>query len=299
MAKFEPTTGRYVYLDVQGTEYRVYFEESGPAGGRGIPLVCQHTAGSDGKQWRQFLTDPEITGTYRVIVPDLPYHGKSLPPESVEWWAREYRLTKSFFIDFHLALKHALGLENPVFIGSSMGGHLAPDLALAHPDEYRAVIGLEAGLRSGIGTEEEIRSGWRYFRHPRVNGAERAAASMYCLNGPLSPEKYKREVAWTYSQGAPGVFAGDLNYYSIEHDLRDTAHLIDTSRCPVYILNGEYDPGTGIKEGEELVAKIKGATFIPMPGLGHFPMTEDFQAMKRFLMPVLREIAARPSGGGA
>ncbi len=289
MARIEATTGHYVYLGVQGTEYRVYFEESGT----GIPLVCQHTAGADGKQWRHFLTDRDITATYRVIVPDLPYHGKSLPPESVEWWNREYQLTKSFFIDFHLALNQALGLQKPVFIGSSMGGHLAPDLALACPDEYSAVIGLEAGLRSGIGSEEDIRAGWRYFRHPRVNGAERAAASMYCLNGPSSPEKYKHEVAWTYSQGAPGVFAGDLNYYSIEHDLRETAHLIDTMRCPVYIMNGEYDPGTGIKEGEELVARIKGATFVPLLGLGHFPMTEDFASMKTFLMPVLNEVASR------
>ena len=44
MAKFEAATGRYVYLDVQGIEYRVYFEEAG----QGIPLICQHTAGSDG-----------------------------------------------------------------------------------------------------------------------------------------------------------------------------------------------------------------------------------------------------------
>lgn len=289
MARFESITGRYVFLDVQGVEYRVYFEEAG----QGIPLVCQHTAGSDGKQWRHLLADPEVTSKYRAIAVDLPYHGKSLPPESQEWWAKEYQLTKSFFIDFHLAFKRALGLERTVFIGSSMGGHLAPDLALACPDEYSAVIGLEAGLRSGIGSDDDIRAGWRYFRHPRVNGADRAGAAMYCLNGPLSPEKYKREVAWSYSQGAPGVFAGDLNYYSIEHDLRETAHLIDTSRCPVYIMNGEYDPGTGIKEGEDLVARIPGAKFIPLPGLGHFPMTEDFASMKRFLMPVLNEIANR------
>jgi hypothetical protein len=30
-----------------------------------------------------------------------------------------------------------------------------------------------------------------------------------------------------------------------------------------------------------------------MPGLGHFPMTEDFQTMKRYLMPVLEEVAAQ------
>lgn len=198
MAKFEAAIGRYVWLEVQGVAYRVYFEESG----QGIPLICQHTAGSDGKQWRHFLSDPDITGRFRVIVPDLPYHGKSLPPESQEWWATEYRLTKSFFIDFHLALKRALDCEKPVFIGSSMGGHLAPDLALACPDEYAAVIGLEAGLKTGVGTDDDIRAAFRYFRHPRVNGADRAAATMYCINGPRSPEKYKREVAWSYSQGA-------------------------------------------------------------------------------------------------
>ena len=287
--RFEATTGRYVYLTIEAVEYRVYFEEAG----QGIPLVCQHTAGSDGQQFRQFLIDRDITATYRVIVPDLPYHGKSLPPESLDWWAREYRLTKSFFVAFHRAFSQALGLERPVIIGSSMGGSIATDLALECPDEYRAAIALEEGLRSGKASDADIIHSWRYYRHPRVNGAERAAASMYCLSGPQSPKKYRHEVAWGYSQGAPGVFAGDLYYRHIEHDLRETAHRIDTALCPVYILNGEYDPGTGIPEGEELAAEIKGATFIPMPGLGHFPMTENFQAMKPVLLPVLEEIAAR------
>lgn len=295
MAKFEATTGHYVTLDIQGIDYRVYFEESG----KGIPLVCQHTAGSDGQQWRHFLTDRDITAAYRVIVPDLPYHGKSLPPESVEWWAQEYRLTKAFFIAFHLAFNRALDLDKPVIIGSSMGGSIATDLALECPDQYRAAIALEEGLRSSKNSDEDIIASWRYYRHPRINGAERAAASMYCLSGPRSPKRYRHEVSWGYSQGAPGVFAGDLYYRHIDHDLNKTAHQIDTSRCPVYIMNGEYDPGTGIKEGQELAARIKGAKFIPMYGLGHFPMTEDFQTMKPALMPVLAEIAARSRSAGA
>jgi len=293
MARFESTICKYVYLEVQGIEYRVYYEESGS----GIPLVCQHTAGADGKQWRHFLTDADITSKYRVIVPDLPYHGKSLPPETVEWWKQEYRLTKSFFIDFHLAFKRALELERPAYIGSSMGGNLAPDLALACPDEYRAVIGCEASLRSGVGSNEDISYAWRYRRHPRVNGAELVGAAMYCVTGPSSPERYRREVTWTYSQGAPGVFPGDLNYHSIEHDLRETAHLIDTSHCAVYIMNGEYDSGASFKEGEELVARIKGAKFIPLYGVGHFPMTENFQGIKPSLMSVLEEIAAKSLRG--
>jgi pimeloyl-ACP methyl ester carboxylesterase len=71
---------------------------------------------------------------------------------------------------------------------------------------------------------------------------------------------------------------------------------IDTARCPVYIMNGEYDSSTGFKEGEELAANIDGAVWIPMPGIGHFPMTADYPRMKPFLMPVLDEIAARRRG---
>ncbi len=42
-----------------------------------------------------------------------------------------------------VALAAALGLEHPVFMGSSIGGHLALDLARYHPERFRAVISLE------------------------------------------------------------------------------------------------------------------------------------------------------------
>ncbi len=72
MARFSDIVGRYLYLELEGVEYRVYIEEAG----RGIPLVCQHTAGSDGRQYRHLLEDREITSSFRVIAADLPYHGK-------------------------------------------------------------------------------------------------------------------------------------------------------------------------------------------------------------------------------
>ena len=67
----EAIVGRYLHVDILGIEYRVYFEENG----QGIPLLCQHTAASDGRQWRHLLNDEEITRRFRVIVPDIPYHG--------------------------------------------------------------------------------------------------------------------------------------------------------------------------------------------------------------------------------
>ena len=61
MAEYEPIVGRYLRLDLDGRRHRLYVEESG----QGIPLVCLHTAGADGRQWRHLLTDAEITRHYR------------------------------------------------------------------------------------------------------------------------------------------------------------------------------------------------------------------------------------------
>ncbi len=281
MAKIESITGKYVYVHVQGNEYRVYFEENGS----GIPLVCQHTAGGDGRQWRHMMNDEEVTARYRVIAPDLPYHGKSLPPESVEWWKEEYKLTKSFFVDFHVQLNRALGLERPVFLGASVGGNLAVDLAFEQPDEYRAVIGLEASLRRGGPANYS-----RWQRHPRVSNTF-AAARMASMMSPTSPEKYRREVMWGYMQTAPPVLVGDTYYYYMDHDLTGKAQHIDTSRVAVYLLTGEYDPGTPPELTQLLAQEIKGAKFMAMMGLGHFAASENYSAFKSFLMPILDEIA--------
>jgi len=280
MAKLETISGKYVYIEVHGIEYRVYFEENG----KGIPLICQHTAGSDGRQWRHLLNDSEITSLYRVIAPDLPYHGKSLPPESIEWWKEEYKLTKSFFIDFHVNLSRSLGLQKPVYMGCSMGGHLAPDLALERPNEFRAVIGVEASL--GVTHPAEL----QWHHHPRIGNDFRAHA-MSGMMAPHSLEKYRRETMWEYSQSGPPVFKGDLYYYFIEHNLTDSAWKIDTSCIPVYLLTGEYDPATSPEDTRKLAEQIKGSKFNEMKGLGHFGMSENFGAFKKYLMPILKEIA--------
>ena len=57
--RFEPIVGRYLNLELLGRPHRLYIEEAG----QGIPLLCLHTAGSDGRQYRGLLNDPRITDT--------------------------------------------------------------------------------------------------------------------------------------------------------------------------------------------------------------------------------------------
>jgi pimeloyl-ACP methyl ester carboxylesterase len=285
MARFSPIRGGYVYLDLEGHEYRVYYEEAG----EGIPLVFMHTAGTDGRLYRHLLEDEEITRHFRLVAPDLPYHGKSLPPTGREWWTEEYKLTTSFLFEFMLAVNEALGLDRPVYMGASMGGHLAVDLAISHPDSFRAVIGLEAGLDTAQTAPQKL---LEWFHHPRI-GNDMKAALMHTMMSPTSPEAYRREVDFVYSQGAPPVFKGDLNYYGVEHDVTQTAKTIDTSRCAMYILGGEYDWSGTPEVCRALHEAVEGSQYTLLTGLGHFPMSENPEAFRAFILPVLDDIRAR------
>ncbi|MGE0681080.1 MAG: alpha/beta fold hydrolase [Candidatus Binatia bacterium] len=278
MARFDKVIGRYVYLTIDSIEYRVYFEEHGA----GIPLLMQHTAGADGRQWRHFLENDRLAPHFRMIAYDLPYHGKSVPPTEKEWWKEEYKLTKDFLMKVPVTLSHELGLDRPIYMGSSIGGHLATDLALYYPNEFRAVIGLEAA----IATPGGYRDAWN---HPRVSN-EFKSSSMFGIMSPTSPEKFRRETCWVYSQGAPPVFKGDLFYYSVDHDLSQTAEQIDTSKVAVYLLTGEYDWASTPDMSAELARRIKGAKYQTMVGLGHFPMSEDPERCFSYVGPVLEEI---------
>jgi pimeloyl-ACP methyl ester carboxylesterase len=279
MARIEGTTGRYIHLTIDGNDYRVYFERNGA----GLPLLLQHTAGADGRQWRHLLEDPQITQRFDVIAYDLPYHGKSLPPETKDWWKEEYKLTKDFLMKVPVTLARELALDRPAFMGSSIGGHLAIDLALHYPGAFRAVIGLEAAAATPGGYLD-------MWHHPRISN-EFKASVMYGLMSPASPERFRRETSWVYSQGAPPTFKGDLYYYSVDHDLTKTAEQIDTSQTAVYILGGEYDWSATPAMARTLADRIKGAQYRDMPNLGHFPMSENPTLFLGYIKPILDEIA--------
>ena len=194
--RFDAAVGRYVHLELDGVEYRVYFEETGS----GVPVLLQHTAGADGRQWRHVLEDAGLRDRFRLIAYDLPYHGKSVPPTGTTWWREPYRLTKDFLMRVPVNLARTLELDRPVYMGSSIGGHLAVDLAIHHAADFRALIGLETAPYTPGGFNDE-------FYHPEI-GNDFKAHLMYGMMAPTSPEAFRRETAWVYSQGAPRGLQG-------------------------------------------------------------------------------------------
>ena len=284
----EPTIGRYVHVDLRGRAHRIYFEESGPAGGEGVPLVCLHTAGADSRQYRALMNDPEITSRFRVLAFDLPWHGKSSPPPGFE--NDVYRLTTDLYVDTVMAFCQALGLASPVVMGCSIGGRAVLHLALRHGDYFRAAIGLQSATHADPGADiARLRDRVLYW--PDVQGQEAAAGWVACLIAPTSPEAEKWETLWHYMQGGPGVFLGDLFYYVADGDLRDSAlHELDTGKCPLHLLTGEYDLSATPALTAELAKLVNATSFTVMEGLGHFPMSENPAQFRKYLLPILQQV---------
>jgi pimeloyl-ACP methyl ester carboxylesterase len=277
----EPIVGRYLHLDCAGRRHRVYFETAGS----GIPLVCLHTAGADTRQYRGLLTAPAVTSRFQVIAFDMPWHGKSSPPEG--WQDEEYRLTTDDYVGTIMAFVAALGLDRPVVMGCSIGGRVVLHLARRHPRAFRALIGLESSAH----VEPYYDTAW--LHRPDVHGGEVAAGVVSGLVAPQAPSVDRWETLWHYMQSGPGVFKGDLFFYGVDGDIRGQLAQIDTGSCPLYLLTGEYDYSCSPADTLAVAERVPGAKVTIMRELGHFPMSENPALFLEHLAPALEEIHAR------
>lgn len=275
--------GYYARLTLADGGYDVFVEEAGA----GPPVVFLHTAGADARQYQAALANPALAAGHRLIAFDLPFHGRSLPPE--RWDGGAYWMDQARYLGWVVAFLEQVVGEPVVLVGCSMGAAITLVTAAERPDLLRGVVALEPPLRS---------PGRRnpYLAHAQVSGGAHNAAYVRGLMSPSSPEALRRRSAWIYAQGGPGVYAGDLGFYSDEFDGALVGPRIDGRALPVHLMTGEYDYSATPDAGMELSRLIPGSTFHLMPGLGHFPMSENPDRFLEHFTPVLQSIIRRSAG---
>src|SRR5262249_37851212 len=146
-------------------------------------------------------------------------------------------------------------------------------------------VGGVIGLESGAHVDSYYDLDW--LHRPDVHGGEVCAAVVSGLIGPSAPDADRWEPLWHYMQRGPGGVKGDLGFVKFDGDLRPRPHEIDTARCPVFLLTGEYDYSNSPADTAVVADAVAGARMVTMEGLGHFPMSEDYAAFRTHLLPVL------------
>jgi len=241
-------TGRYIVVN----GLRTYYEEAG----EGIPIVCIHAAGQDTLMYRHVLEG--LSDEFRVISIDAPGHGKTLEPEGGAF--RDI----SDHADFNEAFMEALGLENPVIVGCSMGGNMVLELAARRPGFYRAVISAE-------GSDYTPTVSDTLLEMLILNGAQILEGWSESMTGHRTPPGRAREVVWQLRRVCPEVIAADLTGYA-GFDRREHVGRI---KSPVLLLRGDADWLVPQAMVEQVAGRIPGSRIAVLEGTGHYPMIEN------------------------
>jgi pimeloyl-ACP methyl ester carboxylesterase len=125
-------------VDVGGA--RLWYDEAG----EGSAVLLLHGGLGDSGLWEPVV--PLLAERFRTIRTDLRFFGRSTGP-AVPW----------SWLDDTIGVLDELGIERAALVGLSLGGRLAFDVALAHPERLWAVVGVAPGLAGHDGdpyTEE-------------------------------------------------------------------------------------------------------------------------------------------------
>jgi pimeloyl-ACP methyl ester carboxylesterase len=284
----DTAVGRYHYITSGGSEARVYVEQAGTGP---IPLMLQATAGADSRQYRHLLADPAMQKRFTMYAYDLPYHGRSFPPAGDRWWEQAYKPGRDWLMSWTVAIADALQLDQPFYMGCSVGGQLALDLAAERADRFGAFIALNGWFGQPLmpaGFSNDV------FRSPAVSD-NYAPSLNFGATAPNAPEPTSHETYWVYRTGFPGIYAGDNDYFAYEHDLAVNGHKIDAHAKPVYVVTGEFDPASqdDVVGGPAVEKNVPGARAITLPDLGHFAPCDDPIGFSRAIVPVLDDVIAQ------
>ena len=243
------------------------------------PLLLIHGAANDSDAWQQVAAGLATAGC-RVLVPDLPGHGRSggSPLASIEALA-----------DWLPALLDAAGSERAVLVGHSMGSLVALEGAARHPQRCSglALLGASAPMpvaeallgRAASAPDSVYRMMTEYSLTPRFQ-----------LHGGGGHGIWGPGVNLAIMRRSPrGVLAIDLaNCNDYLHGLAAAARV----NCPTLLLAARRDRMTPRRNLPPLQAALRQAQVVEIADCGHALMNEKPQAVVDALLRFLPVVAA-------
>ncbi len=235
--------------------------------GAGPPLLLVHGFSMDRRMWRAML--PDLTARHTVVMTDLRGFGQSDTPRGPYTHAGDL-----------VGLLDALGIARVAVAGLSLGGGVAIELALNHPDRVSALIAIDAilegfpwtidwDLKVKTRTLDEIRRAWLASellawpsRDPVI--AEQMTEMVNAYSG------------WHWRNRNPLIRAE-----------RPAMSRLAEITTPTLALVGERDHADFRAIATLLAAEISGARLSTLPGVGHLPPLEAPGAIARAILDFL------------
>ena len=253
------TTG---YADVNGLH--LYYETYGS----GAPLVLLH-GGMLTIDLNFATLIPTLAQTHTVIGVEMQGHGRTANID------RE--ITYPNLASDVVALLDHLGIERAAVLGHSMGGGVALELAVSHPDRVSAIVPISASV-SKDGMHPDLLDPSTFETSPIMPTAQDFADFKEAYER-LSPHPEQFDAFLMTLSGMDSDFAGW------------TDEQLAAISCPVLIVQGDTD-FTLIAHAGVMLAKIPGSALAVVPATTHMQVTRR----DTILLPILEQFFAAHPG---
>ena len=246
-------------------ERRIAWLEAAPTSGRDAPpVVLVHGLGTSDRWW--IPTIPVLAERYRVLAVDLVGFGRSAgQPVQLDAAADELA-----------AWAAAIGLERATWVGHSMGGLVAIDLAARYPALVERLVLVDA---AGLPVSKQV------TRH--LFNVVRASPFLPLAAYPVAVECVLRCGPVAITRASHQILSTDL-----ETRVRSIS-------APTLVVWGGRDTLLPPSYGRRLAAMIPGAAYVELERAGHSPQWEAPTEFEGALLSFLEAPAATPSSGPA
>ena len=243
---------------VEAGGHRIHYVEAGS----GPTLLLLHSGGASCRQYAAVM--PALAERHRVIAWDMLGHGDSDP------------LVSHLRMEEHGALAGAfaaaLGLEDYVLSGSSIGGYIAMAHAVSDDHRIGRLVIVEAPLRS----PEWYRDNWAGFE-AMCAIPDNSAEELKPRFRAVTPELHKR---WNIDRNKAGAWTMvDIAWACRDFDAAGAYAAITV---PTSAIVGSKGPTLGERSRMEQLRPDAPVTVLD--DCGHFPMIDDPQAFVAALL---------------
>lgn len=233
-------------------------------GGAVLNIVLSHALGVDRSMWDALAV--ELAAEHRVVCYDHRGHGGSAAPPGA--------CTLEQLADDALRVIDAAipPGEKVVFIGLSMGGMVAQQLALRHPQRVQALVlantASEYSPQAREVWQERIATVASQGLEAIADGTmQRWFTAAFRAAQPATVERIRRRV----------VSQDPLGYMACCHAIAalDLTQQLTRISCPTLVIAGADDQGTPPEWSEKIARQIPGSRFLVLPQAAHLSAVEQ------------------------
>jgi pimeloyl-ACP methyl ester carboxylesterase len=252
--------------------------------GDATPLLCLH--GGPGSTHHYFAPLLELSDERPVILYDQLGCGSSPSPEETVW-------TLDLFLEELDALRTELGLERVHLLGTSWGGMLALEHALARQDSLASLI-LSSSLASATDWALEVKRLLDAIEIDDPAAAEEELDARHVYRG--DPER--EEIRSMRATRGPAVYEAmwGPNEWTITGALQgwDVRARLKELQLPTLVVRGAHDLSTPVIS-RTLVEGISGAQEVVLEDSSHMPVLEETDRYVAVVRGFLHETEGRTS----